>query len=115
MNEEDHDPTEGPDPASESFRALSILGEALELQAEQRAEYLDRVCATEPEVRRRVEELLAAQPDSAFLERGAAELAVEEISSNVSEDSRGLVAGTDLGSYRLLEEIGAGGMSRVFR
>ena len=70
-----------------------------------RQAYLERTTAGEPELRARVEELLAAerQADGAFLQSPAAAPAPV-----------GERAGDTIGRYRLLQEIGQGGMGVVW-
>jgi serine/threonine protein kinase/tetratricopeptide (TPR) repeat protein len=80
----------------------------IELPAE-RVAYLDRACADDVELRRRVEQLLDATGAAAdFLELPLLNLATVE-ERPVRERP-----GTVLGKYRLMEEIGAGGFGVVF-
>ncbi len=73
---------------------------------EERAAYLDAACPG-PEVHRHVERLLAAHPQvGSFLNRPGQVATVEE---PVSEGP-----GTVLGPYKLMEQIGEGGMGLVF-
>jgi WD40 repeat protein/serine/threonine protein kinase len=75
-----------------------------------RAAYLDEVCGTDTELRRRVEELLAAELEvSQFLESPAVTPKLED----------GPVAGLEssgdvIGPYTLVEPIGEGGMGVVY-
>jgi WD40 repeat protein/serine/threonine protein kinase len=74
-----------------------------------RAVYLDEVCGRNPELRRRVEQFLSAQVEiGSFLERPASH-PVLTIDAPVSERP-----GTVLGPYKLMEQIGEGGMGLVF-
>jgi serine/threonine protein kinase/tetratricopeptide (TPR) repeat protein len=85
---------------------------ALELEgSETRSAYLDRHCS-DPELRRRVEELLAGDAQgSDFLEAPASIPTV-----TVDHDSRLGVEepGTVIGPYKLREQIGEGGMGVVY-
>src|SRR6266704_4339622 len=88
----------------------SIFIEALEKEdAAERAAFLDRACAGEPALRERLGRLLARhQQGGSFLESPAAPaVTVEEPS--VTER-----AGTVIGPYKLLEQIGEGGFGVVF-
>src|SRR5437763_12582630 len=85
---------------------------ALELEgSEARSAFLDRHCG-DPELRRRVEELLAGDAQgSDFLEAPASIPTV-----TVAHDSRLGVEepGTVIGPYKLREQIGEGGMGVVY-
>lgn len=89
-----------------------LLEEALELRTAERAAFLESLRADEPAVCVDVESLLRAheaQPD--FLEPPCANGAAND---TVSSDSAAWT-GRVLGSYRLLELIGEGGMGAIFR
>jgi eukaryotic-like serine/threonine-protein kinase len=74
-----------------------------------RAAYLDRACAGEPALRARVEGLLKAHQEAGpFMERPAPAL-VGTLDEPVSERP-----GTVIGPYKLMEQIGEGGMGLVF-
>jgi serine/threonine protein kinase len=75
--------------------------------AEERAAYLARACG-DPELRARVEKLVAAHFQAGgFLEKPAPELV-----ATVDAPAEGL--GTMIGPYKLLQQIGEGGMGTVF-
>ena len=78
--------------------------------ASERDVYLDRACAKDVALRRRIEQLLQARPKAErFLESPAPPL-VRRIQERSS--SEGL--GTIIGPYKLLEQIGEGGFGTVF-
>jgi eukaryotic-like serine/threonine-protein kinase len=90
-----------------------LLDDAIELSPTERAAFLHSLSADEPEVRREVESLLRAheaQPD--FLEPPDICGAANDASSS---DTSAAWLGRVLGSYRLLELIGEGGMGAIFR
>ncbi len=97
--------------------AEQLFAEALELQPERRAAFLDQACRGAPELRRLVEELLRDnQLAGSFLAEpiltpdGGATVSVTQ-----STASRHLSAGTKLGRYSIIEPLGAGGMGVVYR
>jgi WD40 repeat protein/serine/threonine protein kinase len=88
----------------------AIFKEAVKLLPDQRAAYLDRACGTDNELRREVESLLRAHdaPGDFLKPNGAAPdatAAYEPITER---------AGTMVGPYKLMEQIGEGGFGLVF-
>jgi len=85
-------------------RVRKVLEEVLERPLEQRAEYLDQACVDEPDIRKEVESLLAHE-----------------------DGAEGYVFARDprpentrpcpdfIGRYRIVEQIGAGGMGVVYQ
>src|SRR5438309_2046749 len=75
-----------------------------------RAAYLDKACAGDPDLRRRLEKMLAAQAQAgSFLEQPAHSPVVTAADQPVNEGP-----GTVIGPYKLLQQIGEGGMGTVF-
>jgi WD40 repeat protein/serine/threonine protein kinase len=83
---------------------------ALERESGQaRSSYLDEACAGDAELRRRVERLLEAQVNiGSFLEAPAPEIGATVLHS--ATEGPGIV----IGPYKLLEQIGEGGMGTVY-
>jgi serine/threonine protein kinase/tetratricopeptide (TPR) repeat protein len=78
--------------------------------AEDRAAYLDRVCGEDTELHRRVERLLAAQSKVGnFLESPPPSPTVSVNAETVTEGP-----GQSIGPYKLMEQIGEGGMGVVY-
>src|SRR5260370_16900 len=96
----------------DSSQLLSIFCEARERpSAEERAAYLDEACRTDADLRARVEALLHAEPDVGNFLRGDA--SQPNLAATVDEP---LIErpGTVIGPYKLMEQIGEGGMGLVF-
>jgi eukaryotic-like serine/threonine-protein kinase len=90
--------------------AKAVFDHALEIESvAERASYLDQACAADPPLRQKVEALLAAyQQAGSFLEAGPAGGA-GTLDQPVTEP-----LGTVIGPYKLLQQIGEGGMGTVF-
>jgi WD40 repeat protein/serine/threonine protein kinase len=88
----------------------SVFAKALEMaDPHERAAFLDRACAGDAGLRRSVEALLSAYGAGQFLEAPASALTVMAHEPAGSEQP-----GTVIGPYRLMEQIGEGGMGLVF-
>jgi Tol biopolymer transport system component len=91
--------------SSEWQRVWALFEEALERPAAERLTWLAQRSSVDPEARRQVEQLLAAHlMDGGLLDQPLAHL---------MEDA--LTAGGQAGPYRILNEIGRGGMGVVYR
>jgi serine/threonine protein kinase len=95
---------------SQRFDVEAIFFAARQQEPQARAGYLDDVCGEDVELRRRVEQFLAAQADiGSFLESPALAPLLTTVDDPISERP-----GTVIGPYKLLEQIGEGGFGVVF-
>ncbi|MCU0255593.1 MAG: serine/threonine-protein kinase [Vicinamibacterales bacterium] len=85
----------------------AIFHAALEAPSDARPAVLDRLCAGRPEIRAEVESLLEAHASSTGFLHGPGPLDLLAGHAQVG-------VGAVLGAYRLVEEIGRGGMGTVF-
>lgn len=104
--------------SSEEWRRVSpLVDELMELEPEQQLARLTRELSDEPDLRERVERLLHAdRAAEGFLvnpSTGVVEQALSEFASDAAE-SVDPPAGGRVGAYRLLKEIGHGGMGSVY-
>jgi serine/threonine protein kinase len=77
---------------------------------EERAAYVDAACAGDPDLRRRVEKMISAQLQAgSFLERPAGSPVM-----TVDQQPADAGPGTVIGPYKLLQQIGEGGMGTVY-
>jgi TolB-like protein/Tfp pilus assembly protein PilF len=91
-------------------RAEALFHAALERPPAERAAFLDAACAGDADMRRQVGELVSRdQQAGSFLEKPA--LAGPSGAVGVS----GSLVGRELGPYRIVSFIGAGGMGEVYR
>ncbi|HEX8686679.1 MAG TPA: serine/threonine-protein kinase, partial [Pyrinomonadaceae bacterium] len=99
---------------SEDWRKVEeLLDAALELAPGERRPFLEVAAAGAPDLRREVESLLACEgaAEEGFLEAPALALSADFFDEGPAGDAR---AGQSIGRYRVVREIGRGGMGAVF-
>ena len=88
-----------------------IFHAAVERPPSERAAFLDEACAGDQSLHKQIEELLAAHDEAgSFIEQPA--IAVE--ARSVAKQETGLAVGQSIGHYRIISQIGAGGMGEVY-
>src|SRR5262249_19381990 len=92
----------------EPTQVESLLDEALRKSPTERAAFLDHACGGNRELRQEVERLLAAHPKAeGFLDRSV-------LHDTAGHGLHAEVSGTVIGPYKLIEQIGEGGMGTVW-
>ena len=93
-------------------KIIDLADAATELGIEERAAFLDKGCAGDDAMRSEVESLLASdQQNQSRFEVPAFGIAAEIIADDQPES----MIGQEVGSFRILESLGVGGMGEVVR
>ena len=88
-----------------------LFHNALGRAPEERAPFLDEACAGDESLRQQVEELLIAhQKAGSFIESPAFEVEARSVSDDQAESA----VGQTIGQYKLISQLGVGGMGEVY-
>jgi len=97
--------------AERSERIRQLFEAALEWDPEQRAEFLGRAFAEDPSVRAEVESLIASHEEAESLREG---LTLEKKEETTFPPGPADDVPREIGPYRIIREIGQGGMGSVY-
>jgi eukaryotic-like serine/threonine-protein kinase len=91
-------------------RVKELFESALEYEAEERAAFLNAACRDDSSLRRAVESLIVSyEEDKSFLETPAVAAAPSFIAASIAE-----LAGQSINHYKIIRQIGSGGMGDVY-
>src|SRR6478672_3476308 len=96
----------------ERYRQIGELYHAaLEVEDDQRAAFLDQLCAGDNELRREVDSLIASHEHASdFIAAPALTVAAELLARSETD----ALIGQTVARYRIISLLGAGGMGRVY-
>ena len=88
----------------------AVFKSALDRGPRERNAFLDKACRNDAILRNEVESLIAHDQAGSFM----AVPAVEDATRLLTQNSTGSLLGQDLGSYKILRQLGEGGMGEVY-
>src|SRR5215470_13353094 len=92
-----------------------IYDRAIDLRGDERESILAEACASDDDLRREVESLLAAHEDAGtFLQAPAVEVAAQDIVADQATAPAPQLIGRELANYKIISLLGRGGMGEVY-
>src|SRR5438093_9912505 len=92
-----------------------LFHSALECEPAQRGAFLAEACAGDESLRQEVEALLAAHDEAgSFIERPAMEVEARRFADDEGATEAELQPGESVSHYRVVSQLGAGGMGQVY-
>jgi serine/threonine protein kinase len=102
-------------PPERWLQVAELCDSALSVEPDRRARFLDEACGEDRHLRDYVEALLAGEKDASdFLESPAVEIVAASMLAGPAP-AEILPSGLQIGPFRIVECIGAGGMGQVYR
>ena len=93
-----------------------LLDQVMDLQPEERAAFVERCASQAPRLTFWLERLLQAMDEPAgFLDRSARHLVGKALEERSTHSLAPIASGTRLGPWRILQQVGAGGMGEVYQ
>ncbi len=97
---------------SETWKKITeIYNAALELEPAEKKAFLDEQCAADEALRAEVESLLSADEEAGSF---IAEPVVNDVASLLTNEDEASLTGRQLGNYKIVSQIGSGGMGEVY-